>query len=582
VTANNPPTIPRARVARPVRVTAALLTLIIALGIWGGTRTLTDYQQRGVVTAMPAADAPLVPGNGVGVQVFLDKEADFANVRRTAEMLKDGGVTWVRESFSWCDIERTRGQYWDSDINAPTWQKYDRIINVLADNGIKVMARLDNAPTWSRPGKENGAGNCQKGPPTDLNTYADFVRAFTDHYRGKIAAVQIWNEPNLAEEWVGEPLNVVRYSDMLRRAYAAAKQGDPNVIVVTAAMAPTAETDPAVGMSDLIYYEQMYQAGAKGAFDVLAVNVYGLGEPPDDRRIAASRFNVSRPILVHDIMERYGDTGTPVWTTEFGYNSLPKGWTGEPSIWGQNVDEATQARYIAGGLTRMTQEWPWMGTVFIWGFRWAERPGTFGKDPTNPTGPAKPEPYFALVNYDFTPRPAWLAVKQFAHNQSLRPGRTAATDSVIQAGPGWERIGTGTGTETMLTASAPDASLTIPFTGTDLAVVGSGGAVRVSVDGHDRGTIRLPQAPNIAALLAGYLPDGAHTAILHPADGTVHVGSFLVQRRDDFGWVLTLLTFGVVLIGAGSVGWVVAEMIGACDALLARHQRTTPRRVPAR
>src|SRR4051794_39065085 len=75
VTANNPPTIPRARVARPVRVTAALLTLIIALGIWGGTRTLTDYQQRGVVTTMPAADAPLVPGDGVGVQVFLDKEA---------------------------------------------------------------------------------------------------------------------------------------------------------------------------------------------------------------------------------------------------------------------------------------------------------------------------------------------------------------------------------------------------------------------------------------------------------------------------------------------------------------------------
>src|SRR5215472_18197638 len=81
VTVNLPPTIPRVRVARPVRVTAALLTLVVILSIWGGTRTLTTYDQRGVVTTMPPADAPLVAGNVVGVQVFLDKEVDFANVR---------------------------------------------------------------------------------------------------------------------------------------------------------------------------------------------------------------------------------------------------------------------------------------------------------------------------------------------------------------------------------------------------------------------------------------------------------------------------------------------------------------------
>lgn len=571
MTANLPPTIPRVRVARPVRVTAALLTLVVALGIWGGARTLTGYERRGIITAMPAADAPLVPGNAVGVQVFLDKEVDVANIRRTAAMLKDAGVTNVRQSFSWCELETTgRGVYWDAVNNKPSWQKYDQIVDILNGAGISIMARLDNAPTWSRTGRDNAPGNCQKGPPTDLSAYADFVRTFTDHYKGRVAAVQIWNEPNLAEEWTGEPLNAVRYTDMLRRAYAAAKQGDPNVVVVTAAMAPTAETNPAVGMSDLTYYEQMYQAGAKGAFDVLAVNVYGLGEPPDDRRLAADRFNVSRPILVHDIMVRYGDTRTPVWATEFGYNSLPRGWTGEPSIWGQNVDEETQGRYIVGGLARMAQEWPWMGNVFIWGFRWAERPGTFGKDPQNPVGPPKPEPYFALVNYDFTPRPAWLAVKQYVHSQTLRPGRTAATDSLIQAGPGWER--TGAGADATIAASAPDATLSIPFTGTDLAVVGTGGTVRVSVDGSDMGTVKLAGAPGAATLLAGDLPDGAHTAILHPAAGTVRLGSLLVQRRDDFGWLLRLLTFGVILIGAGAIGCVVAETIGACDAFLARRR----------
>jgi hypothetical protein len=580
VTANLPPTIPRARVARPVRVTAALLLLVVALGIWGGARTLVGYEQRGIVTTMPAADGPLVPGNAVGVQVFLDKEVDVANIRRTAAMLKDGGVTKVRQSFSWCELETTgRGVYWDAPNNKPSWQKYDQIVDILNAAGITIMARLDNAPTWSRTGRDNDPGNCQKGPPTDLNAYADFVRTFTDHYRGRIAAVQIWNEPNLGVEWTGEPLNAVRYTDMLRRAYTAAKQGDPDVLVITAAMAPTKATPP-VGISDLSFYEQMYQAGAKGAFDALAVNVYGLGEPPDDHRLSADRFNVSRPILVREIMERYGDTRTPVWATEFGYNSLPRGWTGEPSIWGQNVDEATQARYLVGGLTRMTQEWPWMGNIFIWGFRWAERPGTFGKDQNNPVGPPKPEPYFALVNYDFTPRPAWNAVTQFARSQPLRPGRTSVATNLIQAGPGWER--TGTGAETLLSAGAPDATLTIPFTGTDLAVVGSGGAVRVRVDGADKGTVRLPDTQGAATVLARALPGGTHTVTVQPAGGTVRLGSVLVQRRDDFAWVLRALTFGVILVSAGAIGCVVAETVGACDAFLrrrARRHRPLPHRV---
>lgn len=575
-----PDNIRPALVARPVRVVAALLTLVVLTGLWGGAQTLTTYGNRGVVTEMPPATAPLLPGRAIGVQTFLDKEVDPTTIRRTAEMLKEGGVTNVRQSFSWCELEPDgRGAYWDQRNNKPSFQKYDQIVDILAANGIAITARLDNAPTWSRPSQQNDPGSkCQKGPPTDLSAYSDFVRMFTTHYRGKVAAVQIWNEPNLSEEW-GNTLNVVQYTDMLKRAYQAAKQGDPAVRVVTAAMAPTAETNPQVGMSDLAFYEQMYQAGAKGSFDVLAVNVYGLGEPPDDRRLSTDRFNVSRPILVHDIMTRYGDTTTPVWATEFGYNSLPKGWNGEPSIWGPNVDEQTQARYLVGGLTRMKDEWPWMGEIYIWGFRWAERPGLFGKDQNNPVGPPKPEPYFALVNYDFTPRPAWNAVRQFARNQTLHTGRTAATDPLLQPGPGWEQ--SGSGPDAMLAASAPGASLAVPFTGTDLAVTGMGGALAVAIDGTERGTIPLALTTGDVTRLASNLPDGPHTATLRAADGSVRLGSVLVQRRAAFGWVLPLLTLGVILLGAGAIGAVVAEALGACDDALRRaRQRRTAATTP--
>ena len=51
------------------------------------------------------------------------------------------------------------------------------------------------------------------------------------------------------------------------------------------------------------------------------------------------------------------------------------------------------------------------------------------------------------------------------------------------------------------------------------------------------------------------------------------MSSFLVQRRAPFGWVLPLLTLGVILIGAGAIGAVIAETLGACDDLLRRNRR---------
>ena len=131
---------------------------------------------------MPAADGPLLPGKAVGVQTFLDKEVDAANIRRTADMLKEGGVTNVRQAFSWCELETTgRGVYWDNANNKPSWQKYDQIVDTLTADGIAITARLDNAPTWSRPGQTNDpASQCQKGPPTDLSAYTDFVRDVHD------------------------------------------------------------------------------------------------------------------------------------------------------------------------------------------------------------------------------------------------------------------------------------------------------------------------------------------------------------------------------------------------------------------
>ena len=59
-------------------------------------------------------------------------------------------------------------------------------------------------------------------------------------------------------------------------------------------------------MNDLDFLQGMYDAGAKDAFDILAVHAYGWQEPPDAPP-APDRINWRRTELLRQIMERNGD-----------------------------------------------------------------------------------------------------------------------------------------------------------------------------------------------------------------------------------------------------------------------------------
>ena len=57
-------------------------------------------------------------------------------------------------------------------------------------------------------------------------------------------------------------------------------------------------------MNEQIYFQQMYDAGAKDYFDIMSVMAYGLRSGPDDRRLTLQDVNFSRPLLVREIMVR--------------------------------------------------------------------------------------------------------------------------------------------------------------------------------------------------------------------------------------------------------------------------------------
>ncbi|MDQ2807434.1 MAG: cellulase family glycosylhydrolase, partial [Chloroflexota bacterium] len=478
--------LPRARrnAPPPPPTVAALLRLpillILLIGVLGSAVALayTDrLVNRGVVWGAAQTPIPAAAGNPLGVNLFLEKEAD-QDVRHTLRVARDGGFRWIRQGFPWNDLEIAgKGDFTDRrDKNAPpksAWDKYDFIVDQAAAYGLTLVVRLDAPPDWAR------LCPVSHSAPAHNSDYADFVSAVVSRYRGKVRYFQIWNEPNLEGEWAGKldgqcvrHPNAAEYSALLKAAYQAAHAANPDVVILMAPLAQTVETGPA-NLSDLLYLQGMYDAGAKPYFDVANVMAYGLGQGPDDRRAEPERINFARPVLTREIMTRNGDGGKAVWASEVGWMSLPPDWTGKPGIWG-TVAEATQADYLVGAFQRARAEWPWMGPLFVWHLR----------DPT-PLD-REPQPYFGILNADWTARPAFTALQRYARRFPIADtGAGRADDPALTTAGSWQHAVLGG--QPVYTATDPTASATLAFqgTGVDLLFVPGSEATRVqlTIDG---------------------------------------------------------------------------------------------------
>lgn len=390
------------------RLIIAALLFAGSLAGLGATAYADDYVNGGVVWGN-RADLPPIDYTAVsplGVNTFLEKEVDTANVDKTLKMVRDGGFKWIRQGFAWNDIEiSAKGNYTDTrNPGDPksAWDKYDYIVNAAQRYGIQIIARLDSPPVWARmPGDD--VEQFRKGPPARNSDYGDFVAAVVNRYKGKIQYFQIWNEPNLKGEWGGHAVDPAEYTALLKEAYRRAKAANPNVAIISAALAPTAE-DSISNENDVLYLEGMYRAGAAPYFDILSTMLYGLGQSPQTRRVDLKYLDFSRPILLRRVMEENGDYKKPIWISEYAWISLPPDFKGDPAknIWGRSVDEQTQANWLIEGYQRAAKEWPWMGVMSVWYFR---------EPAPNPLEPAN---YFAIVNPDFTPRPAYTAIQDYS------------------------------------------------------------------------------------------------------------------------------------------------------------------------
>jgi polysaccharide biosynthesis protein PslG len=524
------------------RVIMSILHAVIILGLVASlviTVLHERYMTRGTSFTPTEQVIPHTDVNPLGVNTFLHEEPDPERVEQTLDMIADAGFTWIRQIFVWSEIEQAPGVFWDERHDVSTWEKYDRIVEAANERGLEVVARLDKPPVWAQEQRGN-VETFPDGPPDDFQFYADFVAAVVERYQGQIDYVQIWNEPNLGVEWGGLEIDPAAFTELLRYGYEAVKTVDPDVAVLMPGLAPNDQTGPE-NMSDLLFLEGMYEAGAADYFDIAAVMVYGYGFSPWDRRVSFERNNFSRPIQTREIMEEYGDHDTPIWAVEYGWVSLPEDWDGDESPWGEPVTEEQQAEYIYEGYLRAQREWPWMGAMMIWTFRWPSAPD-------HPDQIGNPTRGFRIVGHDFQPRPAYDLLQQNAGRiDRAYTGRYTADSRYLIDDENWTK--TESAGSPRLQPDTSGASLQIPFSGTaiELEIEGDQGVVSAVID-DDEYEIDLAQIDDGRFRIDG-LPDGPNLLELTVVDtGSMSITGFMVERNPTIAWIYPWLYGGIVIV----------------------------------
>jgi hypothetical protein len=484
------------------------------------------------LTRPPLQLAPYTPMahagvNPFGINTFLEQEVEPAKVEKALQMIHAAGFRWIRQEFPWEDIEqRAKGDFWDHKWDISAWEKYDRIVDLANQYGIQVIARLGNPPAWSRA---EGDAKGSFAPPDDLQDFGDFVHAVVSRYQGRVRYYQIWNEPNIYPEWGEQPVDAAAYVRLLQTAYQRAKEADPDCVILCAGLAQTLETGP-MYLNDLVYLQQMYDAGVQGYFDIMGVMAYGLWTGPGDHRASPELTNFSRPQLIRDIMVRNGDADKALWATEVGWNAVPPDFAQFPRY--GRVTEEQQARYAVQAYQRAQREWPWMGVLNYWFFKRATDSET-----------KQVFYYFRLLEPDFAPLPAYGALKEYA-NQPPRVhiGYHQEDHWALSWEGQWRPVADQRAVLGALRRSTtPGDTLRATFEGTHLQLVvrrsPQGGALRITVDGRITAEVSLRSEATqyeVRIPAAQDLSDGPHELLIEnvgPAGTLVEVDGLLVQRR---------------------------------------------------
>ena len=323
-----------------------------------------------ILGGQPAAAA--VPVSPYGVNIHAPQGPQLAAL---LDRVEAAGIGWVRVDFVWASIEPQQNQF--------SWPVYDAIVGAAEARGIAVLGILAYTPAWATDGP------VQTGVPRAVVDWEDFCFRAAHRYRGRVAAWEVWNEPNLPRFWTGSRDQYIER--ILQPGAAAIRAGDPGAAIGGPGLAHLTS-----GQSDWYDWllEVLQRAGDR--LDFISHHVYDRDGPGDVtiRLEAATPFG-NKPQFwdltspsVREVIERANLADRPFWLTETGWAS-------------DEVGEAQQASFTAGLLERWLAGNPdrsWVTKIFLYELN---------------DGPGAPSPRWGLLRSDLGPKPAYHAVRDF-------------------------------------------------------------------------------------------------------------------------------------------------------------------------
>jgi hypothetical protein len=343
-------------------------------------------------------------GQVAGIQTHvLWGDVDDAQMRHQLDLVKASGARMTRVDVGWASLQQGGPDGYSS------WYlgKLDGLVDAAHARGLSLLLTFMNSPCWASTAPETLKQGCagswwDRGvmgyAPSDPQAYARALAFLAARYGDKVAAWEIWNEPNHPDFFKASD-QAAAYARLLKAAYPAVKAANPRAVVVGGSLS----------QSDQAFTQRLYDLGVKGSFDAFSVHPYSDDVSPlDPRSTIDARYSFIRGVpAIRNVMLRNGDS-RPIWLTESGWSTST---LRSPDHWRNGVSEATQATFMRQQASQIAK-WPYV-KVNIW-FNLLDR-GSDRADKYDNCG---------LLRVDGSAKPAYTAFRAAA--ATLAVGGTAA------------------------------------------------------------------------------------------------------------------------------------------------------------
>ncbi len=378
------------------------------------------------------------PAPLVGAMTHPLWEGPVEDFDRELDALKRAGATAVRIDLGWVTLEEGgKGRYSDWYV-----EKADTFFDHAQARGLKVVVTLWGSPCWASSAPSSVKQDCSPGwwergagayAPRDPSDYADGAAWVARRWGSKIAALEVWNEPNIDvfmnnEDAAGE------YAAILKAAYPKVKAAAPSLPVLGAVLAG----------GDEEFLRQLYSHGIKGHHDGISIHPYDAADPS---KRPNGEFLTSVPGIRAMMVER-GEGSQGLWLTEVGFSTCNADFRCATS-------EQRQSDYTAA-VIRKAATMPYVRAVLVYNLR----------NKGNDRGDF--EQNFGLVRRDFSPKPGFTGFKQgvaavagtgpTTGGETPPPSRSSGAGVSVRPTSGSVRVGSRGQTRLLVTCSSKVAA----------------------------------------------------------------------------------------------------------------------------